>query len=61
MNRMIESVQQTIREINGLVVTPILYVTGYRFSKDYRYGTMAMPRLVYALVDTVGANLRAGL
>lgn len=55
------SMIQTLRTINGLILTPILKITGYRFSRDYRYGTTKLHRLVYALVDTVGANLRAGL
>jgi hypothetical protein len=36
-------------------------VTGFRFSKHYRWGTSRFNRLVYNLVDTVGANIKAGV
>jgi hypothetical protein len=40
-------------------ISPILYVTGFRFSKAYRHGATAYHRAVYALVSTVAANIAA--
>lgn len=45
-----------LRSLIGYLVAPILLVTGFRFSKDYRWGTTLFHRIVYLLVDTVGAN-----
>lgn len=50
-----------IRSILGILLVPALKITGFRFSKDYRYGITRWNRLVYFFVDTVGANLKAGL
>lgn len=50
-----------MRNITANLIAPFLKVTGFRFSKDYRWGTTRFHRAVYALVDTVGANLKAGL
>lgn len=44
-----------------LFVSPILYVTGFRFSKDYRYETTKFHSLVYTLINTTAANRVAGL
>lgn len=52
---------QTIRKINARLVAPALMLTGFRFSKDYRWGVSRFHRAVYACVDTVGANWMAGL
>ncbi|MES2367482.1 MAG: hypothetical protein V4563_16520 [Pseudomonadota bacterium] len=48
-----------IREILTNAVIPVLKITGFRFSKDYRWGVSRFHRAVYALVNTVEANLRA--
>jgi hypothetical protein len=50
-----------IRTLNALALYPIMRVTGYRFSKAYRRGDTKLHSIVYALVDTVGANIRAGI
>jgi formylmethanofuran dehydrogenase subunit B len=50
-----------MRTITAVILAPIMKLTGFRFSKDYRRGTSRYHRTVYTLVDTVGANLRAGL
>ena len=50
-----------IRRAAGRALAPILRFTGYRFSKDFRHGATLAHRVVYALVDTVGANHAAGL
>lgn len=49
------------RDAIAAAVAPVLKLTGFRFSKDYRRGTTRFHRAVYALCNTVGANLRAGL
>ena len=49
------------RQILGQFLTPFLRLTGFRFSKEYRHGTTRWHRFVYRHVDTVGANIRAGL
>ena len=50
-----------MRTLLGLCCVPFMRLTGFRFSKDYRRGTTARHVLVYQYVDTVGANIRAGL
>ena len=52
---------QTIRNATAHIIAPVLMLTGFRFSKDYRWGVSRFHRAVYALVDTVGANHMAGL
>ena len=39
-----------------LIRSYIAFKTGFRFSKDYRYGTTPYHRLVYAIVPTVRIN-----
>jgi len=41
------------------LISPILALTGFRFSKAYRNGATAYHRAVYALVSTVEANIAA--
>lgn len=48
-----------MRDFTAKMIAPILKVTGFRFSKDYRWGTTAYHRTVYAMVNTIRANLRA--
>ena len=50
-----------IRKVLAVLIAPAMRVTGFRFSKDYRWGVSAFHRAVYSCVDTVGANHRAGL
>jgi hypothetical protein len=47
------------REIAAKIISPILKLTGFRFSKDYRHGVTLWHRIVYANVSTVIANIRA--
>ncbi len=53
--------KQTIRLTAAYVISPALMLTGFRFSKDYRWGVSRFHRAVYATVDTVAANHIAGL
>ena len=47
------------REITAILIAPVLRLTGFRFSKEYRWGVTRFHRAVYALVSTVSANIRA--
>jgi uncharacterized protein YegL len=48
------------RTATARAIVPIMRLTNFRFSKDYRHGTTFWHRAIYATVDTVGANIRAG-
>jgi hypothetical protein len=48
-----------MRRLNAKLISPVLRVTGYRFSKDYRHGITWFHRIVYRCVDTVHANIQA--
>jgi len=50
-----------MRTLTASLIAPVLKVTGFRFSKDYRWGTSLGHRVVFALVNTVEANLKAGV
>lgn len=45
-----------MRKVTARAIAPIIKRTGFRFSKDYRHGVSRYHKIVYALVDTVGAN-----
>ena len=53
--------KQIIREINAYMVLPVLLITGFRFSKHYRWGTTKRHAIVYNLIDVVLANTKAGI
>ena len=61
MNANINQGDEIMRTLTAIILAPIMKLTGFRFSKDYRRGTTAWHIFVYQYVDTVGANLRAGL
>jgi hypothetical protein len=48
-----------IRTLSANILTPVMKLTGFRFSKSYRRGDTRLHSIVYALVDTVGANMSA--
>lgn len=48
-----------MRVFNAKLIAPILRLTGFRFSKSYRWGTTFWHRLVYRLVSTPIANIQA--
>jgi len=48
-----------IRTLSANILTPVMRLTGFRFSKSYRRGDTKSHSIVYALVDTVGANMSA--
>lgn len=48
-----------IRTLNAIILTPIMKLTGFRFSRAYRRGDTRFHSFIYALVDTVGANIYA--
>ena len=49
-----------MRKLNAAILAPVMKLTGFRFSKDYRHGSTLFHKAVYACVDTVGANMKAG-
>jgi hypothetical protein len=51
--------KNTIRTISAIILTPVMKLTGFRFSKSYRHEDTKLHSEVYALVDTVGANTYA--
>jgi hypothetical protein len=51
--------KNTIRTINAIILTPVMKLTGFRFSRSYRRGDTRFNSFIYALVDTVGANTYA--
>jgi hypothetical protein len=51
--------KNTIRTINAIILTPVMKLTGFRFSKSYRHEDTKLHSLAYALIDTVGANTYA--
>lgn len=50
-----------MRTITASLIAPLMKKTGFRFSKAYRQGETAWHRLVWATVNTVEANLKAGI
>lgn len=48
-----------MRDRIASLLAPILRLTGFRFSKDYRWGTTRWHAFVYRHVNTVSANLQA--
>ena len=48
-----------IRTTSAIILTPVMKLTGFRFSKSYRREDTRVHSFIYALVDTVGANTYA--
>ena len=48
-----------IRTTSAIILTPVMKLTGFRFSRSYRRGDTRFHSFIYALVDTVGANTYA--
>ena len=48
------------RNLTAQILAPIMKATGFRFSKDYRWGVTRFHRAVFAMVNTVQANALAG-
>ena len=48
-----------IRTTSAIILTPVMKLTGFRFSKSYRREDTRFHSFIYALVDTVGANTYA--
>ena len=51
--------KNTIRTASAIILTPVMKLTGFRFSKSYRREDTRFHSFIYALVDTVGANIYA--
>jgi hypothetical protein len=48
-----------IRTLSAIILTPVMKLTGFRFSRAYRRGDTKLHSIVYACVDTVSANMSA--
>jgi membrane associated rhomboid family serine protease len=48
-----------IRTTSAIILTPVMKLTGFRFSRAYRRGDTRFHSFIYAVVDTVGANTYA--
>ena len=48
-----------MRDFNAALIAPILRGTGFRFDKTYRQGGTKIKALVYRVINTVAANIRA--
>jgi hypothetical protein len=48
-----------IRTTSAIILTPVMKLTGFRFSKSYRREDTKFHSFIYTLVDTVGANTYA--
>jgi len=48
-----------MRNMTKYFLAPFLALTGFRFSKNFRYEITRFHAIVYRLVDTVGSNLLA--
>jgi len=53
--------ETTMRDALATLIAPMLRLTGFRFSKDYRHATQGPKAWVYRHVNTVKANIAAGL
>lgn len=51
-----ETIYCNTRTATAYIASPIMRITGFRFSKDYRHGKTAFHRIVYAIVSTPIAN-----
>lgn len=50
-----------MRTMTAYLIAPALVATGFRFSKNFRWGTTLSHRVVYALVWTTFANQLADM
>jgi len=48
-----------MQSINAKLIAPLLAITGFRFSRDYRHGKTKFHALVYRIVSTPEANAYA--
>jgi len=50
-----------MRDALATIIAPVLKLTGFRFSKEYRWGVTPWKAFVYRHVNVIKANLKAGL
>jgi membrane associated rhomboid family serine protease len=53
------NMKNLIRTISAIILTPVMKLTGFRFSRAYRREDTKFHSIVYALIDTVGVNTYA--
>ena len=61
MNALTTKKESTMRDMIANLIAPVMVVTGFRFSKEYRRAECGWKAFVYRNVNTVHANLKAGL
>lgn len=55
------TVEGIMRDGMAAILVPMMKLTGFRFSKEYRWGVTPWKAFVYRHVNTVQANLNAEL
>ena len=50
-----------MRDLAAKVIAPAMKMTGFRFSKEYRWAESGWKSLVYRCVNTIMANQLAGV
>jgi hypothetical protein len=53
------SLEVLMRKLTAAMLVPFMRLTGFRFSKFYRWEVSIFHSVVYRMVDTVGANIKA--
>ncbi len=48
-----------MRQFNTSIIIPVMKLTGFRFSKSFRRGDTLAHRVVYRMISTVEANIKA--
>lgn len=56
-----EEGRNQMRNLTAKIIAPVLKITGFRFSKEYRWGVSRFHRAIYTVVNTVRANQLAGV
>jgi hypothetical protein len=51
--------KRKLRKLIAFIITPVLVLTGFRFSKHWRWSTTVLHRIVYYIIDTSSANFMA--
>lgn len=53
--------EDVMKAVLTSLMVPVMKLTGFRFSKQYRRAESGFKAFVYRNINTVEANLRAGL
>jgi hypothetical protein len=50
-----------MRKLTAAILVPVMKLTGFRFSKEYRWADNGWKAFVYRHVNTIQANIWAGV